>query len=83
MDASTLESKLQLAFNEGLNLPAGTDYPSLQFAKSLGWDSVAHLRLIAAIENTFGIMMSTQEILGLNSYPKAIETVRKYVSPSA
>lgn len=83
MDTTTLESKLQHAFKEGLSLSPDTEFHTLQFAKSTGWDSVAHLRLIAMIEEEFSLMMSTQDILGMNSYTKAVEIVRKYVpSPS-
>jgi acyl carrier protein len=78
MNVSTLELKLQHAFQLGLDLPLDTHYMGLEFAKSAHWDSVAHLQLIAAIEDAFGIMMDTNDVLAMNSYAKAIEIVRKY-----
>jgi len=77
-DTSEFEKKLQHAFQEGLNLPATTQFNSLEFAKSAGWDSIAHLQLVAAIENEFGIMIDTNDMLAMSSYLKAKELVKKY-----
>ncbi len=77
-NASNLESKLQQAFQRSLNLSTGTEYNTLEFAKSSGWDSIAHLQLIAAIEEEFSIMIDTNDMLAMSSYPKAVEIVRKY-----
>lgn len=37
------------------------------------WDSVGHMSLIAAIEETFDIMMDTDDIIDLSSYEKGKE----------
>lgn len=78
MDSIALETKLQRAFKQSLDLPPEIPFASLEFAKSANWDSVAHLHLIAAIEEEFGIMMETKDVLDLSSYSKALEIVRKY-----
>lgn len=72
------EKKLKQAFQAGLGVPAGTDYESLAYAKSEGWDSVAHMKLIASIEEAFDIMMDTEDVIALSSYPIAREIVKKY-----
>lgn len=72
------ESQLQEAFIKGLNLPKDADFQTLEFAKSKGWDSIAHLKLVAAIENEFDIMMDTKDMLAMSSYIKAKEIVSKY-----
>ncbi len=79
MEESNLESKLQKAFEMGLSLSSGINYTKLEFAKSSEWDSIAHLHLIAAIEDEFGIMIETIDVLDMSSYHKAVEIVRKYV----
>jgi acyl carrier protein len=42
------------------------------------WDSVGHMNLIAQIEETFDIMMDTDDIVDLSSYNKGIEILKKY-----
>jgi len=37
------------------------------------WDSVGHMELITALEDTFDIMMDTDDIIDLNSFKKGIE----------
>ncbi|MBQ9901034.1 MAG: acyl carrier protein [Clostridia bacterium] len=41
------------------------------------WDSVGHMSLIAALEDTFDIMMDTDDIIDLNSYEKGKEILGK------
>ena len=71
------DSKLQHAFQVGLHISQNTDYESLRFANSPEWDSIAHMQLITAIEEEFGIMIDTNDMLAMNSYPKAKEIVKK------
>lgn len=42
------------------------------------WDSVGHMGLIAALEDEFGIMMETDDIIDFSSYEKGIEILKKY-----
>lgn len=42
------------------------------------WDSVGHMSMISAIEETFDIMMETDDIIDLSSYTKGMELVAKY-----
>lgn len=37
------------------------------------WDSVGHMNLIANLEDTFDIMMETDDIIDLSSYEKGLE----------
>ena len=41
------------------------------------WDSVGHMGLIAALEETFDIMMDTDDIIDFNSYEKGKEILAK------
>lgn len=74
------DAKLQHAFCVGLMLPKDTPFQDLVFAQSAAWDSIAHLQLIAAIEEEFNILIDTQDMLAMSSYAVATEIVRKYVS---
>jgi len=42
------------------------------------WDSTAHMVLVAAIEQHFGVMLETQEVLGLSSFDKAKEILGRH-----
>ena len=45
----------------------------LEYQGIAAWDSVGHMGLIAAIEDTFDIMMDTDDIIDLSSYEKGKE----------
>lgn len=42
------------------------------------WDSVGHMGLIANLEDTFDIMMETDDIIDFSSYHKGMEILAKY-----
>lgn len=42
------------------------------------WDSVGHMSLVAALEDAFGIMMDTDDIIDFSSYEKGKEIMKKY-----
>ncbi len=42
------------------------------------WDSVGHMGMIAELEETFDIMLETDDIIDFSSYKKGIETLSKY-----
>jgi acyl carrier protein len=42
------------------------------------WDSVGHMGLIAALEDSFGIMLDPDDIVDLSSFEKGQEILAKY-----
>lgn len=78
MSDSNEIARLQKAFAEVLCLPPETDYDSLAYASTPGWDSVAHMALVAEIEATFDIMFSTDDVLGMSNFAVAKETVARH-----
>ena len=42
------------------------------------WDSVGHMQLVAALEETFDIMMDTEDILEMESFEKIMEILGRY-----
>lgn len=42
------------------------------------WDSIGHMGMIASLEETFDIMMETDDIIDFGSFTKGIELLAKY-----
>jgi acyl carrier protein len=72
------EQKLRQAFVSGLNLDESEVDESLAYSMSPGWDSIAHMALVAALDETFEIMLETDDVIDMSSYPKAREILTKY-----
>ena len=70
--------KLKGAFAEGLGLDGIADYDHLAYGSTAGWDSVAHMAVIARIEAAFDIMLSTDDVIDMSSFGKAKQIVAKY-----
>lgn len=73
--ASGIE-RLRGIFRTSLGLPPDAGVDELNY-QTQTWDSVAHLRLVTAIEAAFGVMYETDDILGMSSFVKAVETLRR------
>jgi acyl carrier protein len=69
---------LQNAFVQVLGIPPDSDFDSLAYGCTVGWDSVAHMALIAEIEVVFDIMLSTEEVIGLSNFGRAREALIKH-----
>ena len=65
----------EAAFTAAFNLPDDYDVRSVKYGEVPFWDSIAHMVLIAELEDAFDIMLSTDDVLRLSSYQKAVEIV--------
>ena len=68
---------LQRLFRETLDLPDGVNVEALAFGHHEHWDSVGHMALVAAIEDEYGVMFDTDDVVGMSSFAVAVETVRR------
>jgi len=50
----------------------------LKYQSIDAWDSVGHMGLIAALEDTFEIMLEPDDIIDLSSFEKGKEILAKY-----
>jgi acyl carrier protein len=74
-----VDEKLKAAFIEGLGIdPAATDWASLQYRGVREWDSVAHMALVAEIEDAFDVMLETDDVIGMSSFEAAKQILAKY-----
>ena len=76
---SNLDGELFGVFQRVLSLSADASREDLVYNQSAGWDSVAHMTLVAAIEEKFDCMLDMQDILDMSSFGKCLEIMRKYV----
>lgn len=67
INAFTLTFEIEAARTTGLK------YQDIE-----AWDSVGHMGLIAALEEAFGIMLDTDDIIDLSSFEKGQEILKKY-----
>lgn len=74
-----MNDKIDEVFKEVLGLDPKGGLNSLIYNESEGWDSVAHMMLVAGLEEKFGCMLDMDEILDMSSYDKVVEIIAKHV----
>ena len=70
--------KMKTAFADSLGIDRELVSDSLEYNSIPEWDSVAHMRIIAAIESSFDIMLDTEDIIDMSSFGKAKEIIAKH-----
>ena len=70
--------KYKEAFVKSLELSEDMVNSQLAYQGVENWDSVGHMSLVAELEDTFDIMLETDDIIDFSSYDKVIEILRKY-----
>jgi acyl carrier protein len=60
--------RLETIFREVFELPAGADARKVRQISHDGWDSLAHVTLMAALEGEFGVTLDTSEMMELASF---------------
>lgn len=72
------EQKLRAIFAEALGISEELVVDDLQYNSIAEWDSIAHMALVAAIDEAFDIMMDTDDVIDMSSFAKAKEILQKY-----
>lgn len=70
--------KLKNAFQTALGMPSDSDFENAKYGETEGWDSAAHMALVAEIESAFDIMLDTDEVIGMSSFPVARGIIEKH-----
>ena len=68
--------KLERIFRSVISVSPETDIASLS-VESHGWDSIAHLNLILAVEQEFRIMLTPEEAAEARSFDAMLELVAR------
>lgn len=74
-----MEQKLREIFAQSLDIKIDEVVDSLRYAEAPQWDSIAHMALIAAIEEGFDIMIDAEDVIDMSSFEKAKQIVAKYL----
>jgi acyl carrier protein len=69
--------RLRGVFRSSLELDDGYDVDGLTYRGIESWDSLAHMSLVAAIEDEFGVMIDTDDVIDMSSFDKAREILTK------
>lgn len=72
------EQKLREIFAEALQIDLERVTDGLSYNGIPEWDSIAHMTLIAEIDNVFDTMLDTDDVLDMSSFAKAKEILAKY-----
>ncbi|MCE5306264.1 MAG: acyl carrier protein [Acidobacteriales bacterium] len=70
-------NQLSSIFQEVFDDPALVLRPETSPKDIADWDSVAQVKLVLAIEETFGIRFSTEEVTGLHCVGDFVAALRK------
>lgn len=70
--------KYDTAFIEAFDLKKEQLGEQLIYQSVPLWDSLGHMNLISAIENAFGIVLDTDDIVNFSSYTSGKNILSKY-----
>ena len=65
-------------FSEALGIALDLATDSLEYNSIKEWDSVAHMSLVAALEEAYDIMLETDDVIDMSSIARAKEILAKY-----
>lgn len=72
------QGKLTHSFVQALGISENQVCDELTYNTIKEWDSTAHMILIAELENTFDVMLDTDDIIDMSSVGKAKAILAKY-----
>ena len=70
--------RLRDTFRASLELPADASVDDLQYQGNEKWDSLAHMSLVASIEDEFSIMLDTDDVINMSSFDQAMRILSKH-----
>jgi len=65
-------------FKTALNIDNSKLGENLKYNEIDEWDSIAHMTLVAALEEEYKISFETDDIVDFSSFKKGIEILKKY-----
>ena len=78
MEISEIKNKLKKIFIKSLLIDSSVMADRIIYSELPEWDSVAHMTLVASIEESFNIMLDVEDVINMNSFEEAVKIVAKY-----
>ena len=75
---TTNREKYDNAFKESFEIEQSDLKDELEYNTIETWDSIGHMQLMAELEDSFDIMIDTDDILNFGTYAIGIEILAKY-----
>ena len=72
------KEKYQDIFIKSLSMDKSKFNTDIKYNEIPEWDSIAHMTLMAGLEEGFGITMETDDIVDFSSFKKGNEILKKY-----
>ena len=72
------KQKYDQIFIETFNIVESALGDDLKYDTIPDWDSIAHMALIAELEESFSIVMEIDDIIDFSSYNRGLEILKKY-----
>lgn len=73
-----MTTPLEQVFADALGIDVGAVSDALTYNSIPQWDSVAHMGLIAQLEDHYGVLLDTDDIIDMSSVAKARAILAKY-----
>ncbi len=78
MSGSTSHDPVVEAFSRVLGIAPERVTDDLRYASIPEWDSIAHMSVVAALEEAFGVMIDMDDVIDMSSVAKAREILAKH-----
>ena len=72
------KEKYKSIFIESLAIDRSKFNENIKYNEIPEWDSIGHMSLVAALEETYKISLETDDIVDFSSFKKGIELLKKY-----
>ncbi|ALJ27071.1 acyl carrier protein [Stenotrophomonas acidaminiphila] len=78
MNNPSHEDQVVAVFARVLGIDAAQVTDELRYNTIPQWDSIAHMSVVAALEEAFGVMIDMDDVIDMSSVGKAREILRKH-----
>ena len=69
---------VQRVFRDVLSLEGDVDWSSVKYQETEGWDSVAHMAIVADLEDSFEIMLEIDDVIDMSSFDETLRILKNY-----
>jgi|TARA_B100001964_G_scaffold240126_1_gene309256 acyl carrier protein len=70
--------KYSKIFKDALNISDNKFNENIKYNEIEEWDSIAHMTLVAALEEEYKVTLETDDIIDFSSFKKGLEILKKY-----